>query len=111
MWAVETKHHPNTMTIKQTAKFKNSESYRALLGKCYPYGLDDRNDAEWEVIKMVDLDLDTMRKSWDVAREAAGFNSDASQSAISNAHDTAAEGRFEVDSVAFFSCAIGSLNP
>jgi len=99
------------MTSKQTAKFKNTESYRALLGKCYPYGLDDRNDAEWEVIKMVDLDLDSIKKNWEAARDAAGFNSNAAQSAISNAYDTAAEGRFEVDSVEFFSCAISSLNP
>jgi len=94
---------------RQVAKIKNSESYRKMLEMVYPYGLDDRKDADWEVIVLVDNDLNAMRAAWEVARIAAGV--ERADSAWFNAVDTVREGRFAEESCAFFSCAIGSLNP
>ena len=100
-----------TMTTKQLAKFKNTNSYRAQLAKAYPFGLDDTNDDQWAIITLLGTDVDNVRAEWEAQRELLGYNSLVVASAIGNANDTVAEGRFEENSYEYFRCAILSLNP
>jgi hypothetical protein len=94
---------------KGLAKFKRSDWYVNKLAMTYPYGLDDRNDDDWKIISMLDADREAKRLEWEAAREAHGFNSPAVMSAMDNAMDTVRDGRFEDESEAFYSCALGSL--
>jgi len=105
------------MTPAQKKKWIKSAEFAKAEDLRYPYGFNEANDDEWEKIMILCAKCYELEKAFRGAQDAARDKWTEStleecidtlcayDSAYSNAVDTHREGRFDMDSISFWSCA------
>jgi hypothetical protein len=99
------------MTEKQKAKFSRSAEFDRLANLDSPYGLDDRDDAQWKKILILDAARVEKRNAWLAAYEAAKETEEwyLYASAEGNAMDMIREGHHAHESLGYYLACFSTL--